>query len=119
MNEFKVEIDGKQLKDRINEVLDSSIRLALGKNKADIEGILENYFSKGVFKNKISEFDNALDWEVEAAFREGVSKAIEELDFKEIIAKKAKELLQDDDLITQLAEAKVRSSLGLPQIEKE
>ena len=38
-----------------------------------------------------------------------------ELNFKELIAEKAKELLKSDNLIQELAEAKVRSSLGLPQ----
>lgn len=39
---------------------------------------------------------------------------MEELNFKELIAEKAKEMLSNSDLIKELAEAKVRSSLGLP-----
>jgi hypothetical protein len=37
-----------------------------------------------------------------------------ELNFKELIAQKAKELLSSENFIKDLAERKVRSSLGLP-----
>lgn len=40
-------------------------------------------------------------------------KALDELNFKELIAEKAKQVLSDNNFIKDLAEQKVRRSLGL------
>ena len=76
---------------------------------------IADYFKRAFFNDKKNEFESALDYTIEIAFREGIEKAMTELNFKELIAEKAKELLKSDNLIQELAEAKVRSSLGLPQ----
>lgn len=43
----------------------------------------------------------------------GLEKAMNELNFKELIAEKAKEILSDNNFIADLAEKKIRYSLGL------
>jgi hypothetical protein len=82
----------------------------------DIQRALTEYFQKSFMSNKANAFESALDWCVEGALREGLDKAMQELNFKEMIAAKAKEILSDSDFIKNLAEAKVRSSLGLPSL---
>ncbi len=88
-------------------------------HKEDIERSIDKIFNTGsIFNKRESEFESALDWSIEHLFREGLTKAMEELGFKEMIAGKAKEILSNNDFISELAEAKVRSSLGLPKKEK-
>lgn len=114
MEEFKIELDLKQIKERVNAVIDKAVVDALGKSKTDLEDTIKKYFASPYFGNKISQFESAFDWAVEAAFREGVQKAMEELNLKELVASKTKEILSENNFITELAEAKVRASLGLP-----
>ncbi len=115
MEAFKVEIDRQQIVETINETVQSKIKEQLNLQMEDIEKTIGEYFKRSFFNDKKTEFENALDYTVEIAFRAGIDSAMEELNFKEMIAKKASELLKSDDLIKELAEAKVRSSLGLPQ----
>ena len=112
-NNIDITLNVGELKDVLKESLVSSINKSLNKNKENIENSLDNYFRKGFFNDRDSQFENALDWAVESVFREGITKAIEELSFKELIANKAKEILSDNEFIRNLAERKVRASLGL------
>lgn len=113
MEKFKIEIDGKKIQEVINEELIGFVKSNMEEQMGEIEKSVEDYFRHSFLSNKKTQFDSALDWAVEAAFRDAINTAMDELNFKELIAAKAKELLQDDDLIKELAEAKVRSSLGL------
>ena len=115
METFKIEIDRKQIVKTINENIHDKIKSQMNAQMGDIEETIKQYFKRSFFNDKKNEFESALDWTVEAAFREGINSAMEELNFKELIAEKAKELLKSYNLIQELAEAKVRSSLGLPQ----
>ena len=115
MENFTIEIDRDLVKQRVNETIDASISKALRNKKEDIEKTLTDFVDKGFFKDKTSSFDKALDWVIDRAFSDGLEKAMDELNFKEVIADKAKELLSNPDFISDIAEAKVRSSLGLPQ----
>lgn len=115
MENFNIEIDSQKIKEQYSFVLNKIIEESLSKEKENIESTIKTFFDRGFFKDKITGFEKALDWAIEACFREGVDKAMEELDFKELIAQKTKELLSNGTLIQELAEAKVRSSLGLPQ----
>lgn len=115
MEEFKIQIDQKQLTELFNNALAGIIEKSISNQKEQIEGTIKTYFDKGYFKDKSTQFDNALDWAVECAFRDGLNKAMEELNYKELIAEKAKEILSDGNLINELAEEKIRTSLGLPK----
>jgi len=115
MENFKFEVDGKQIKEQYNIILNEVIAKALTKEKENIESVIKLYFDRGIFKDKISKFDVALDWVIEAAFREGLEKAMNKLNIKEIIADKAKEMLSDNNYLKDLADAKIRASLGLPK----
>jgi hypothetical protein len=42
------------------------------RNKEQIEKSIEGYFKKAFFDNKESQFESALDWAVENAFRLGL-----------------------------------------------
>ena len=115
MKTFKIEIDRKAIVETINTSIQDKIKSQMNAQMGDIEETIKQYFKRSFFNDKKNEFESALDWTVEAAFRKGINSAMEELNFKELIAEKAKELLRSDNLIQKLAEAKVRSSLGLPQ----
>jgi len=114
MEEFKIEINRKEIVDIINASIQSKIKKQLDSKIEDIEKSIGDYFEKGFFKDKMNQFDSALDYTIETAFRKGVETAMEEMNFKELIAKKTKLLLSENNFISELAEAKVRSSLGLP-----
>lgn len=116
MDNFKIEIDINKIKEQYNFVLNKIIEDSLSKEKENIQSTIKTYFDKGFFKDKTTAFDNSLDWAIENSFREGVDKALNDLNFKELIFEKTKELLSNGTLIQELAEAKVRSSLGLPKI---
>jgi 3-methyladenine DNA glycosylase AlkC len=115
MENINLNISVKDLTDIIKNDLSDIIRKRLSANKDDIEKSLDDQFRRRIFTHDKNQFENALDWAIEHAFREGLNIAMEELNFKELIAKKAKEILSNDDFIKTLAEQKVRASLGLPQ----
>lgn len=112
---FKIEIDRKLISDTINEKIVGTILSQMELQKKDIESSIKDYFQKSFFRDKDTMFENALDWTIENAFRSGITKAMEDLNFTEVIASKAKEILSDNNFISELAEQKVRASLGLPQ----
>jgi len=113
LEEIKINVTVKDLTDIVKDTIGGYITKSLNTNKELIEVQIESYFKKGIFTDKISQFESALDWAVENAFRLGLEKAMEELNFKELIAEKSKQILSDNDFIKDLAEKKVRSSLGL------
>jgi len=115
MEDLNLTVNVGDLKQIVKDTLSSSINKSLEKNKQQIELSLDNYFKKGMFDKRESDFDNALDWAVESCFRDGLEKAMEELGYREVIATKAKEILSDPNFIKDLAEKKVRQSLGLSQ----
>jgi hypothetical protein len=115
MEKFKIEIDRREIVETINKGIHDKIREQMNAQSKDIEASIADYFKRAFFNDKKNEFESALDYTIEIAFREGIEKAMTELNFKELIAEKAKELLKSDNLIQELAEAKVRSSLGLPK----
>lgn len=110
---FVIEIDRDQITGIINKIIQSKIESEMSLQMKSIDKSIEEYFQKSFFNDKVTMFDSALDYTIESAFRIGVSKAMEELNFTEIIAQKSKELLMNDSFIHKLAEDKVRSSLGL------
>lgn len=114
MENLNVTLNAGDFKQIVIDTLSNSINKSLEKNKEHIEKSLDDYFKRGMFDKRETDFESALDWAVESCFREGLNKAMEELSFKELIAQKAKELLSDPNFIKDLAEKKVRSSLGLP-----
>lgn len=113
MANITVEVTTEALHGILQGHISEAIRKAIENNSVDIKKSIEEYFSKGMFQNKKSQFDSALDWAVEQAFREGLNTAMEELNFHEVIAAKAKEILSDNNFIAELAEEKIRQSLGL------
>jgi hypothetical protein len=116
MEDINVTLTVVELKEIVKTTLSESINKSLTKNREAIENSLDNYFKKGMFDNRTTDFENALDWVVESVFRDGMAKAMEELNFKELIASKAKEILSDGNFIKDLAEKKVRQSLGLSNL---
>jgi hypothetical protein len=115
MENVNINLSVKDITEMVKETVGNAVQKTLFKSTEQIEKSIELYFRKGLFDNKETQFESSLDWAVENAFRLGLEKAMEELNFKEIIAKKAKEFLLNDDFIKNLAEEKVRSSLGLPK----
>jgi uncharacterized membrane protein YheB (UPF0754 family) len=114
MENLNINLSVKELTDMVKETVENSIQKSLNANKDQIEKSIDVYFKKGMFDSKESQFESSLDWAVENAFRLGLEQAMTELNFKELIAQKAKELLSNENFIKDLAEKKVRSSLGLP-----
>lgn len=114
MEKFKIEIDKREIIETINKGIQDKIKEYMNIHSKNIEESISQYFKKSFFTDKQSQFDSALDYTIEIAFREGLEKAMKDMNFNEIIAQKAKELLNDGNFIQALAEAKVRSSLGLP-----
>lgn len=117
MEKFKLEIDRRKIIDIVSEGIHDEIKSVMKNSQKDIRLTIEEYFNRDFFNRKTSQFEMSLDYTIENAFKEGLGKAMKEMDFTEIIATKAKELLSKDSFITDLAEAKVRSSLGLPAKE--
>jgi len=114
MEKFKIEIDRREIVETINKGIHDKIREQMNAQSKQIEASIADHFKRSFFNEKKNEFESALDYTIETSFRDGLELAMKEMKFKELIAEKAKELLSDDNLIQELAEAKVRSSLGLP-----
>jgi hypothetical protein len=112
--DISISISVPELTDIVKGRITASILEAFDNNKVKIKESLNQYFNKGVFNDKKSSFESSLDWAVENSFRIGLDKAMTEMGFSEIIAAKAKEILSSNDFIAELAEAKIRASLGLP-----
>lgn len=102
------------IQDMIKDNLSTSINNSLFKSKEKIDTSIANYFNNGGgFSKKESQFDSVLDWAVEQIFRDSLNQILKELDYKELIMEKCKEILSDGDFIKDLAEKKVKASLGL------
>jgi uncharacterized membrane protein YheB (UPF0754 family) len=114
MEDLKINLSVEDLTKMVKEIIGSSIEKSLNSNREQIEKSIDGYFRKNLFDNKNTQFENSLNWAVENAFRLGLDQAMDELNFKELIATKAKELLSNENFIADLAEKKVRASLGLP-----
>jgi len=110
---ININIDEKEISKILSESLKSKIEYGLARYSDNIDKSMQEAFYKKYAGNNDNIFDRVLDWAIEDAFRDGLQKAMEELNFKEKIAVKAKEILQDDNFITKLAKAKVKESLGL------
>lgn len=114
MKDVTVVLDEVEITRILKDMVAGFVKKSLDENREQIEKSISGYFSKGVFLNKESLFESGLDWAVENCFRLGLNQALEEMDFKSLVAAKAKEILSDDGFIRVLAEKKVRASLGLP-----
>src|SRR5690606_8814762 len=114
MENLNINLSVKELTEMVKETVGNSIQKSLNASKDQIEKSIDGYFRKGMFDNKQTHFESALDWAVENSFRLGLEQAMTELKFKELIAEKAKEILSNESFIKDLAEKKVRASLGLP-----
>ena len=114
MENFKFEMSVQEMTAIAKEKMSSLIINGLNVNESQIKESLNSFFVKSRFDSKFSSFESNLDWAVENCFRLGLEQALDELNFKEFVASKAKEILSDETFLRDLAEAKVRSSLGLP-----
>lgn len=102
------------IQDMIKDNLSTSINNSLFKSKEKIDTSIANYFNNGGgFSKKESQFDSVLDWAVELIFRESLQQVLTELNYKELIVEKCREILSEDNFIRDLAEKKVKASLGL------
>lgn len=115
METINFEIKVGDLHRTLKDHLDGFIKESLHSNETTIKEQIHDYFKTDFFKKKLSSFQESFDWAVEQTFRKGIEKAMLELDFIEVVASKAKEILSDNDFITTLADAKIRASLGLPK----
>tara|TARA_B100002049_G_C15844750_1_gene276677 strand:- start:140 stop:484 length:345 start_codon:yes stop_codon:yes gene_type:complete len=114
MEKFKIELDRRQITETVTAEIKESIKKGLEANKENISKSLNEYFKKGFFNDSgKNEFENQLDYTIEIATRAGLEIALEDLNYKQMIANKAKELLQTDDFLKQLAEDKIKKFLGL------
>lgn len=111
--EIDVKLNAGELKQIVFESIKESVLTGLNKNKAQIENALDEYFKKETFTKKMSEFENALDWAIEAAFRAGIESALKEVDLPELVKQKILRILADKDFVNDLAEKKIRASLGI------
>lgn len=118
-SEINIKLTSAEIKEALQGKIAEKIQASLLKNSESIEKSLDEYFSKGFFQNKKTEFESALDWAIEVEFRKAFEGVLEKMNFKEMVAEKTTEILKNTDFIATLAEAKVRSSLGLPAITKE
>ncbi len=118
MNEgIKLKLTPRDVTEILMDKVGDIIIKSLNKNKNSIEDSLNNFFSKDYFHNKESDFENSLSWAIDNSFRIGLEKAMKEINFEELIYNKCKELLNDQEWLQKIATEKVRSSLGLKQIE--
>ena len=113
MDKIKVEITTEDISKSLRLITDDAIKVCLEAHKSTIRGQISEYFDKGVYTKHKSKFEDSLDWAVEQSFRQGLTKAMEEIKFDEFISGKCKEILSDNDFVAKLAEDKIRASLGL------
>lgn len=111
---INLQIDQKDLNALLNKLLGGIIESSISQRRTDIEASIKKMFSSAVFDSKRNDLEDAVHWNLNYFVDEGVKKALEELDYKTLIANKAKELLSDNDFIAKLAHEKVLRSLGLP-----
>jgi len=111
--EISITITEKDIQTMLNDHIAESIKKSIDANRGKLDNSVSKYFEKGIFETRVSTFEKSLDWAVEQAFREGISKAMKEANFKDVIAAKAAEILVNNDFVQSLAIQKVRASLGL------
>jgi hypothetical protein len=112
MENMKFELSVDEIATIVKETIVSSVKKSISANEKQVEESMKEYFKKSIFEKKMSQFESSLDWAIERTFREGVEKALIELDFKELVAEKTKEILSDGNFVKKIAEQKVRKALG-------
>lgn len=113
MENIDISLSKEDLKNMVTEVMLNSIKQTVGANRKQLNDSVAKYFEKGFFNDKVSQFEKALNWAVEEAFRGGIYKAMIELDFEDLVAEKAKEVLSDKDFLESVAKEIVRKQLNL------
>lgn len=114
---FKITVDRDAIVELINEGVRDRISEELRAQSEHITMSIGEYFKKGFFRDIKSKFDNALDYTVDEAFRQATGTVMKEMNFTELVAEAARKMMTDEGFIQELAEAKVRASLGLPKKE--
>jgi hypothetical protein len=108
-----------EVESNLNKIVtDHLVEIAKGlitKERSAIDNAFRGFVEKN-FKNNYdysSKLEKALNWAVENALDIGVRKALEELNFSEMIFQEAKKILNDPEFLREIAIKKVRASLGV------
>lgn len=109
-----VNITDVEIQEIVVRILTDAINKQMEFRFSEMENSIRKFFSEWDFSNTKTQFERALYASTEGVFQAGISLAMEELNFKELVAKEAKKVLSDEAFIRSLAEKKVRASLGLP-----
>jgi hypothetical protein len=108
-----INITAGEIREILKDNVTSIIKKAVGKNLDNIETSISKFFTPERWDKKETEFENALNWAVELQLRDGLNQGLEEMKFKEMVATKVKEILSDETFLRNLAEKKIKQSLGL------
>jgi hypothetical protein len=109
---IEINLDKKELEQIITEHIKSAVKKSVFENRVEIQDSINKFF-KTNYIDCTSSFSNQLNKAFDSSFKEALEIAFEELNIKELIKQKTKELLSADSFIKDLAEKKVRDSLGL------
>ena len=109
-----IKIDDKILMDKIKFTLSAVIDNQLETYREDIKNSIKKAFHRGILSNVgNTKWDDSLDYAIHACVERGVNKALENVGFSDMIAEKCVEILKNNDLITELAMAKIKRTLGV------
>jgi hypothetical protein len=108
-----INITAGEIREILKDNVTSIIKKAVNKNLDNIETSISKFFTPERWDKKETEFENALNWAVELQLRDGLNQGLEEMKFKEMVATKVKEILSDETFLRNLAEKKIKQSLGL------
>ena len=108
-----INITTGEIREILKDTVTSIIKKAVDKNLDNIEKSISKFFTPEMWGNKETEFEGALNWAIEIQLREGLNKGLEDMGFKELVALKVREVLSDETFLRDLAEKKIKQSLGL------
>lgn len=109
MENFKIEIDINDINQVIKNRIIEKVITILNKNDDNLTTQIDNFFRKSFFDNKNSLFETALNDSLDRIFRQSLEEVMNDLNVKEIVIKKLKELLSSDEYFKEIVYKKIKS----------
>ena len=113
MEYFNLQISKQEMKEIALKHFNAKIESEFSKASPLFEKAFESFFNQKDWTIRSERFNDGYDWAIEQATREGIQKAIKELNLTELIYQEAMKIMSDGEFIKEMAKDKIKSILKL------
>lgn len=113
MDEIQIKLSQEDINKIMTNIVSEKITNTIMVDMPDFNQRVKEIFQRAIFANDKNEVVKSVEFAVENSVRDGVYKALIELNFEDMVCKIAKEILQDENFVYELAKKRVTDSLGI------